>query len=92
MNKVSYPTVHAIFEDWDDYDNLKKNGEDKNFFSFTEKWEIKYLKDKIKRHFPNLPAKDIADAIEYCCQTASPPYPRELFVAYVLGRFRIRVR
>jgi len=90
--KVNYATSHAIFEDWDDYNNLKKRGEDVNFFSFTEKWEVKYLRDKIKRHFPNLPAKDINDAIDYCIKTASPPYPREPFVAYVMGRFRIRIK
>jgi hypothetical protein len=82
---------HAIFEDWEDYENLKKKGEDINLFSCNEKWEVRYLREKIKKHFPNLPAKDIKDAIEYCCQTASPPYPRKLFVKYVMGRFGIKI-
>jgi hypothetical protein len=82
---------HPIFEDWDDYDKLKKDGEDVNFFSCTEKWEAKYLREKIKRHYPNLPAKEIIDAIQYCCQTASPPHPRKFFVAYVMSRFGIKI-
>ena len=92
MTNTNYSTTHAIFEDWDDYNNLKKEGEDVNYFSFTEKWEVNYLKNKIKQHFPNLPARDIMNAIQYCCDTASPPYPREAFVAYVMGRFRIKVK
>jgi hypothetical protein len=84
--------THPIFEDWKDYNSLKKKGEDVNFFSLTNKWEVRYLREKIKRHFPNLPAKEITDAIEYCAKTASPPYPRKQFVAYVIGRFGIKIK
>ncbi len=81
---------HEIFEDWDDYENLKKK-DDIDFFSCSTKWEVKYLKEKIKQHYPTIPAKDIANAIDHCCKTASPPYPRKLFVKYVMGQLGVRI-
>lgn len=83
---------HPIFEDWKDYETLKDEKDDVNLFCCTEKWEVKYLLKKIKRHFPNMHAKDILDAIAYCCQTASPPHPRKAFVAYVMSRLGIKIK
>jgi hypothetical protein len=83
---------HPIFEDWKDYETLKGEDEDVNIFCCTEKWEVTYLRKKIKRHFPNLHAKEVIDAITYCCETASPPHPRKAFVAYVMGRFGIKIK
>ena len=83
--------AHPIFNDWKDYDNLKKKGEDADFFSCTEKWEVAYLAEKIIKHFPQLDIAQIISAIEYCCEIASPPHPREPFVIYVLSRMGIKI-
>ncbi len=83
--------AHPVFESWEDYDSLKENAGTANEFCYTEKWEVKYLREKIKRHYPNLHAKHIIDAIEFCGKEMPPPHYRQLFVASVLKQLGIRI-
>ena len=78
-----------IFENWSDYDDRKKKKSDSNFFSCDEKWEVEYLRDKIKKAFPNLDDSDIELAIKICCATIRTPRPRKEFIECVLKRLGI---
>lgn len=83
---------HPIFENWDDYNSLKGSYEESKIFCFQEKWEAKYLREKIKRHYPNLPAKQIIDAIAHCGQTLPLPHTRMFFVKGVLERLGFKIK
>jgi len=77
-------------EDWSGYDNKKiKDKRDAKFFACTEAWEVTYLKDKIKKHYPALSDDEILKAIKECCQLIGSPHPRPEFVACVAGRLNI---
>ncbi|MBI5539676.1 MAG: hypothetical protein HY951_06425 [Bacteroidia bacterium] len=78
-----------IFENWADYDNLKKKKTDSNFFSCEEKWEIEYLRGKIKEIYPSIDDEKIILAIKVCCSTIAPPRPRKDFIICVLRRLGI---
>ena len=83
-------TENNIHEDWADYDNLKiRDGRDKNFFSCTENWEVDYLKEKIKKHYPQLDDQLINKAIQLCCSLYKGNHSREEFVDAVMLRLRI---
>ncbi|MEO5644254.1 MAG: hypothetical protein ABIQ40_04755 [Bacteroidia bacterium] len=83
--------VHPIFENWQDYEGLK-DPEEHMFISYTEKWEIKYLLKKIKRHYHNLPAREILDAIEYCGRTIPLPHTRKEFMIAVMNELGFKIR
>lgn len=78
-----------IFENWTEYDNLKKKGVDRDFFSCEEEWEVDYLRGKIKEVYPSIDDDKILLAIKICCTTIEPPRPREEFVNCVLKRLGI---
>jgi len=78
---------HAVLnEDWSDYDNRKKLGEDRRYFACTESWEVDYLIRKLKRHYPGKSEQQIRAAIEACCSRVGAPHPREKFVDCVTAR------
>ena len=83
---------HPIFENWDDYNSLKGSFEESKTFCFKEKWEAKYLREKIKRHYPNLHAKQIIDAIDHCGQTLPLPHTRKIFVVKVLEHLGFKTK
>jgi hypothetical protein len=80
--------TNEILTDWEDYDNKKKKGQDANFFSCTEEWEVEYLIKKIKAYNPHLERNNILGAIQLCCRTVSAPHPRKAFVNCVLLRLQ----
>jgi len=84
-------SVKQILEDsWSDYDNKKiTGGRDHRDFACTEKWEVDYLKNKIKKHHPNISDSAIQAAIESCCRTLPPPHPRSKFVKCVALKLNI---
>jgi hypothetical protein len=73
-------------EDWSYYDD-KKNKEEKDSanFSCTERWEVEYLEDKVKKHYPSKDSSTIIQAITQCCSQTAPPHPREKFVECVVS-------
>lgn len=75
---------HPIYTDWSDYDRKKK--EDAVNFTCAEKWEVDYLKDKIKKTYPVLTENQIIKAIQDCCKYVVGSKPREDLVDCVLKR------
>ena len=74
-------------ENWDDYDNKKiMDRRDSAFFACTEEWEVNYLVDKIRKHFPSHSKETIRIAIKSCCNTISSPHPRPKFVECVVSK------
>ena len=85
-------STKLILENWTEYDNRKiRDGRDGRFFACTEPWEVDYLKEKIKRHYPNLTNDQILAAIRQCCETIDSPRPRKHFVECVARRLGISV-
>lgn len=77
-------------EDWKDYDDKQiRDNRDGNFFACSEKWEIDYLKNLIKRKFPKLSDQQISTAIEECCKSIVASSPRKTFVECVAKRLGI---
>jgi len=77
-------------ENWTDYDNKKiKDQRDGRFFACTEKWEVDYLKDLIKRKHPRFSEDQILSAIQNCCITIPAPRPRKTFIECVFKRLQI---
>lgn len=79
-------THRVLNEDWSDYDNKKKKKEDRSFFSCEESWEVNYLLNKLKKHYPDKTEAQIRSAITACCRTVPSPRPRTKFVTCVTGR------
>jgi hypothetical protein len=80
---------HKILqEDWSDYDNKKKKGVDSKYFSCEENWEREYLKNKIKKVYPQYTDANINHAIDLCCKSISAPRLRTVFVDCVMKRLR----
>ncbi|HEY9048259.1 MAG TPA: hypothetical protein VIN08_20270 [Ohtaekwangia sp.] len=84
-------SLTKVLENWSDYDNKKKKGEDANFFSCTESWEVDYLVNKIKKVFPSQTTDAIVRAIQACCSSISAPRPRRVFVECVLRRLGLLI-
>jgi len=80
---MAHPVLN---EDWSDYDDKKRRREDRLFFSCDERWEVEYLLEKLKKHYPSKTESTIRSAIEACCNTVSASRPRDKFVACVTGR------
>lgn len=78
----------VLNEDWSDYDNLKKKGTDKLFFSCEEIWEREYLVAKIRKLYPKYSLAVITAAVGACCVEMRAPRPREAFVECVMRRLR----
>jgi len=79
--------AHAVLnEDWSYYDDKKKKLGDSSDFACTERWEVDYLVDKLKKHFPKKEEAAIRSAIEACCKQVGAPHPREKFVDCVVKR------
>jgi hypothetical protein len=79
---------NILLEDWTSYDNRKiKDEKDVSKFSCTERWEIDYLADKLKKHYPLKSPQVIMRAIQHCCSQVKAPHPREKFVECVVGNF-----
>jgi hypothetical protein len=76
--------TNEILTGWEDYDNKKKKGQDANFFSCTEEWEVEYLIKKIKASNPKIERSTIKAAIQSCCRTVKAPRPRKAFVNCVM--------
>lgn len=76
---------HAVLnEDWSDYDDRKiRDGRDRSKFACTEPWEVTYLVNKLKKHYPYKTESAINTAIESCCKSVGSPHPREKFVECV---------
>ena len=82
--------VHKILQDdWSDYDDKKKKHADARDFACTEDWEVKYLIEKIAKHFPNLSHDEIKKAISSCCASTRAPHPRKEFVACVMSKLNV---
>ncbi len=76
-------------EDWEDYDNRKiRDGRDRSKFSCDEPWEVDYLAEKTKKHFPFKTESAIREAIASCCASVRAPRPREEFVTCVVRRLQ----
>lgn len=80
---MAHPVLN---EDWSDYDNKKKRREDRLFFACSERWEVEYLLEKLKKYYPSKTEATILKAIEACCETVAAPRPRETFVTCVTKR------
>jgi len=80
---MAHPVLN---EDWSDYDNRKKKREDRLFFSCEETWEVEYLVNKLRKHFPYKTDSAIRAAINSCCQTVRAPRPRQTFVDCVTSK------
>jgi hypothetical protein len=79
--------AHRILnEDWTDYDNRKKKKEDSLYFSCEEAWEVDYLINKIKKHWPYKTESAIREAISTCCRSVPAPRPRDVFVRCVVSK------
>lgn len=77
--------AHSIlYEDWSDYDNRKiKESKNISKFSCEDRWEVEYLADKLKKHYPQKSHQLILEAISKCCHKAGTLYSREDFVECV---------
>ena len=73
-------------DDWSDYDNKKKKGADRLFFSCEESWEVDYLVAKIRKIYPLKSESAIRAAITSCCKEIPAPRPRDKFVRCVMGK------
>lgn len=83
-------STKILNEDWTDYDNRKiRDNRDARYFACSEIWEVDYLKNKIKKHYPNLTDSSINDAIKNCCAIIGSPHPRKTFVECVAKRLGI---
>ena len=76
-----------LTEDWSVYDNRKiRDNRDRSKFSCDEQWEVDYLINKLRKHFPFKTDSALRSAISACCSEVKAPRPRETFVACVLKR------
>jgi hypothetical protein len=78
-----------VLEDWADYDDRKKKGEDARYFSCTEPWEVEYLARKIQGIYPTFMSDKIKVAIRSCCESVKAPRPRKEMVECVLRRLSL---
>ena len=80
---------HAILlENWTSYDNRKiKEEKDVSKFACSERWEVEYLAEKLKNHYPLKSPQVIMHAIQNCCSRIKAPHPREKFVECVVSNF-----
>jgi hypothetical protein len=77
-------------EDWREYNNRKmRTGNDSRNFTCSEFWEVDYLKNKIRKHYPSLTDQNILNAIEYCCVNTLPPHPRKEFIDCIAQKLNI---
>lgn len=78
---------HAVLnEDWSDYDNRKiRDKRDGSKFSCEEQWEVDYLINKLRKHFPYKTDSAIRSAISACCTVVKAPRPRNTFVECVVA-------
>jgi hypothetical protein len=73
-----------LYEDWSDYDNRKiKESKNVSKFSCEDRWEVEYLADKLKKHYPQKSHQLILEAISTCCHKAGNQNSREIFVECV---------
>jgi hypothetical protein len=78
----------VLLEEWTAYDNRKiKDEKDKSKFSCSERWEVEYLADKLKKYYPLKTRQSIMQAISHCCSKITAPHAREKFVECVIGHF-----
>jgi hypothetical protein len=78
----------VLLEEWSAYDQRKiREEKDSSKFSCTERWEVEYLAEKLKKHYPLKTRQTIMQAISHCCSKISAPHPRERFVQCVVGHF-----
>lgn len=79
-----------LSEDWSEYEKAKKNcGDDPDFFSGNEPWEVECLKSKIKKHHQFLSEMFIKRTIIECGEELKSPYPRTKFVTCVANKLGI---
>jgi hypothetical protein len=78
---------HAVLnENWSEYDNRKiKDGRDRSKMSCDEPWEVNYLVEKLRKHYPYKTDNAIKAAIEECCKQGGNR-ARETFVDCVTKR------
>lgn len=76
-------------EDWSEYEERKKEREDRFFITCEEAWEVHYVIKKIRKHHPHITTEELKNAIEISCRQISVPRPRPLFVQCVLRKFGI---
>lgn len=65
---------------WNDVDNKLKKKFDANFVACSEDYELDYIRDLVKEHYPHLEEDDIDTAIGWCCGEEDPPRPRQNFM------------
>jgi hypothetical protein len=82
-------SLHAVLEDWSDYDDRKKKSGDAHYFACTEGWEVLYLVDKIHSTYGYVDRLAIREAVRHFCAISHGPHPRKLFVTSVLNRLGV---
>lgn len=80
--------LHRVLqEDWSDYDARKtKEGYDKSKVYCEERWEIIYIGQLLKKHYPLKSQYSIFAAIRACCADAKTPLHRSEFITGVIKR------
>jgi lysozyme len=81
----------SIKVDWTAVDNKKlRDYRDRKRISCEEKWEVDYLVDFLKKHFPEKEKPAIRAAIFATCGQLKAPHPRDQFVQNVVDRLQSR--
>lgn len=70
-------------------DNKRKVKHDRNFVSCEQKYELDYIKRKLKNEYPALRDKEIDEALECCCREVQPPRPRDKYMACMKKKLSI---
>jgi hypothetical protein len=75
----------SVYENWEEYDHhkIQENG-DKDQFSCDEPWEVNYLINKVRTHYPAYTQLQVKHAITLCCSTIKTPRVRKEFIECVL--------
>ena len=84
-NRMPHP---ILLEDWNKYDTRKiKEEKDPSKFSCSDRWEVEWLAERLKKHYPLKSPQVIMQAVQHCCSQVKAPHPREKFVECVVGHF-----
>ena len=83
---MAHPVLN---EDWSEYDNRKvRDQRDRSKVSCEEPWEVNYIEEKMKKHFPNKTSAEIRAAVQSCCKSIPAPRPREKFIECVTEKLK----
>jgi len=83
-------SLTKILGDWSEYDEKKtRDQSDAKDFACFEPWEVDYLTNKIRSHYPLLPESIVRNTIQACCQALGASHPRKEFVKCVTDKMGI---